>query len=539
MPHPSPMPTLDRRLLIGAALVLVAELLLIGTLFKHGIAFECRANWPKAACGGASSALIGVYGALTGLVLLAWLRPGPFRRLLAGAGQGRPGPGLAINLAGLGLAMVPALWLRDGGGAGLVAPTFGLWIAGMALLLAGGLIWLAPAARWRGFAAETGGAVLLVAPAGLVAVWLEQALRPIWQLDGVADVTFAAVARLTAALGYRVDADPAAKVIGAGDFHISVAPVCSGIEGIALVTVFVTLYLWLFRAELRFPRALILYPLGIATSAVLNVLRITLLLILGIEGHPALAVGGFHSHAGWIMFTLVALGIVGLARLVPWLHRAPAPAGPAAPAPLPPLRADPAAARILPFAAFMLTAVFIPAVTTQPGVLYPLRVAVVAAVLALFWPLIGRLLRGAPVAPRALAVGAAVGIGWVAIPVAPAAAPPYGDLAGAALLGWLALRAFGTVALVPLIEELFFRDYLEGRIRGVAPSALRAVVAAVVTAALFAALHDRWAEAFVAGLAFSWVMARSGRVTDAIVAHATANLVVMLAALVSGNLAII
>jgi len=47
-----------------------------------------------------------------------------------------------------------------------------------------------------------------------------------------------------------------------------------------------------------------------------------------------------------------------------------------------------------------------------------------------------------------------------------------------------------------------------------------------VVAALFAVLHGRWAEAFVASLALSYVMHRSGRVTDAILAHALANAVV-------------
>ena len=96
-------------------------------------------------------------------------------------------------------------------------------------------------------------------------------------------------------------ADPARKHIGSGDFMISVAPVCS--EGIALVTIFVSLYLRLFRAELRFPHALLPYPLGIAASACLNVVRIGALLVLEIEGQPDLAVEGFHSHAGGVMFT--------------------------------------------------------------------------------------------------------------------------------------------------------------------------------------------------------------------------------------------
>lgn len=249
---------------------------------------------------------------------------------------------------------------------------------------------------------------------------------------------------------------------------ISVAPVCSAIEGIALVTIFVSLYLWLFRAELRFPHALLLYPLGIAASACLNVVRIGALLILGIEGQPDLAVGGFHSHAGWVMFTAVALGIIAVARRVTWFNRAPAAA--VAPAPLPPLRRDPVAAHILPFAVFMLTAIVAPAISPNPAMFYPIRVILLAAALALVWPA----LRGIAwrISPLAWKVGAAIGVMWVASPVAPSdAAAPYGALTGGMVALWFLLCGVGTVVLVPLVEELFFRDYLESQLRGPGPDA--------------------------------------------------------------------
>lgn len=113
-------------------------------------------------------------------------------------------------------------------------------------------------------------------------------------------------------------------------------------------------------------------------------------------------------------------------------------------------------------------------------------------------------------------------------------------LTGGLLVLWFVFRGIGTVLLVPLVEELFFRDYLEGRLRGDgAPSVPRVVLAALISAALFAALHDRWAEAFVAGIVFSFVAWRSGRISDAIAAHAAANLVVFAVAVATGNLAII
>lgn len=525
--------------LVLAALLLVAELLVIGLTFKHGIAFRCLDNWPQAACGAASRSLAGLYCAIAAAGLFALLRPALFRDLLARAGHDvRP---LALNLAGFALAMLPVLFMRQGQGTAMLVPAFAAWTGGMALILAGLMGWLAPRALWGRFGRQAGASLAVVMAAGAAAPALAMKLQPVWQLDTIAGTTFSAVRWLVGALGYQVIADPVQKHIGADGFVISVAPVCSGIEGTALVTIFVTLYLWLFRAELRFPRALLLYPLGIAASAALNVVRIAALLILGIEGQPDLAVGGFHSHAGWVMFTAVALGIIAVARRVAWFNRAPAIA--AVPQqPLPPLRQDPVAARILPFAVFMLTAVVVPAISENPAMFYPLRVILLAGAVALVWPALRRI--AWRISPLAWAAGAAIGAMWVAIPVPSSEAPPpYGALAGGMVGLWFVFRGIGTVVLVPLVEELFFRDYLETRLRGAAvdaPAPLwRSAVAIAITAALFAALHDRWAEAFVAGVVFSLAARRNGRIADAIAAHAAANLIVFAVAVATGNLAII
>ena len=167
-----------------------------------------------------------------------------------------------------------------------------------------------PALRWEAFLRGDGPAFVGALAAGALAPSVAVLIRPVWSLGAVADATFSAVAGTLKALGYEVETIAAQKVIGVDGFYISVAPVCSGIEGMALVTIFVTLYIALFRRELRFPWALLLYPLGIAASAVFNVARIAILLVIGIEGNPELAVGGFHSHAGWLMLTLAAPGLV-------------------------------------------------------------------------------------------------------------------------------------------------------------------------------------------------------------------------------------
>ena len=523
-----------------AGLLIVAEFLIIGLTFKHGIDFDCQANWGIAACATASKSLAALYCVIAAVGLFSLLRPDLLRRLLAEAGRD-PRP-LILNAAGFALAMLPAVFMREGSGTAMLLPAFLLWMSGMGLILLGILGWLAPRDRWSAFLKQAGFPLLVVIAAGAIAPALAVRLQPIWQLDTIADLTFRAVTWLVDLMGYDVVADPVRKHIGADGFVISVAPVCSGVEGIALVTIFVTLYLWLFREELRFPRAFLLYPLGIMASACLNVVRIAVLLAIGMEGHPELAVGGFHSHAGWVMFTAVALGIIVIARRVPWLHKHAAGQQQAAARPVPPLRRDPVAARILPFAVFMLTAVIVPAISQNPSSFYPLRVLLLAATVAFVWPA----LRGIVwrVDPLAWLAGAAVGAMWVAIPVAPPeGAAPYGALSGGLLILWFLLRGIGTVLLVPLVEELFFRDYLESRLRGAAIDASaplwRNVMAILVTAGLFAALHDRWAEAFVAGVVFSLLVRRHGRIADAIAAHALANLIVFAVAVVTGNLAII
>lgn len=521
-------------LLLAAALIVI-EFLAIGLIFKHGIHFDCRENWGGTACGTASKSLASLYCMIAAIGLFAGLKPALFKTLFQHAGRcARP---LWLNFFGFIIALLPVLFLREGDGTAMLVPTFLCWIAGMGLILTGLLGWLAPWSEWKKFLRESGPVLFIVLIAAALAPALAVKIQPIWRIEAIADWTFHAVTQLVGLLGYEVFSNPALKHIGVDGFVIAVAPACSGVEGIALVSIFVSIYLWLFRDDLRFPRALLLYPIGIAASVILNVVRITVLLIIGIEGYPELAVGGFHSHAGWLMFILVALGIIALAHLTPWLRYRPANQSTGA---APPLRHDPITARILPFAVFMLTAVIVPVISQNPAMLYPLRVILLAGVIVLVWPALRQL--QIRVSASSWLAGGVVGLVWVLVPVASSdAPPPYGDLTGVWIMLWFLFRGIGTVLLVPLVEELFFRDYLESRIRGAglaAPAPVwRTLMAAVITAGLFAALHDRWIEAFFAGLVFSLVAQRNGRISDAISAHAIANLIVFIVAVMTGNLA--
>jgi exosortase/archaeosortase family protein len=103
-------------------------------------------------------------------------------------------------------------------------------------------------------------------------------------------------------------------MVGRGDFRVVIAPVCSGFEGIGLMTVLVGFWLVAFRRELRFPNALLLLPMGIAVAWTANVFRIVALIEIGSRWSKQLALGGFHSKAGWVFFCAAAFGLVLGAR---------------------------------------------------------------------------------------------------------------------------------------------------------------------------------------------------------------------------------
>ncbi len=530
---PSYLPRLP---LIGALSLFFVELLVIGVTFKHGIDFNCLSNWPSRACRGPSGIMVSIYCVCAALALFAFLFPAPFRDLFANAGQ-RRWP-LWLNIAGALIALVPVTFMTEGSGSATLVPALVCWSLGMSAILAGLLLYLAPLGHWLRFLAEEKWRLLPLIMGGIMAPALATALRRLWQFDSFVAVIFTTVSKTISMLGFDVEVYTETRVIGANGFYIDIAPACSGVEGIALVTIFVTLYLALFRSELRFPRALILYPVGILVSTALNVVRIVVLLVIGLNGNPDLAVGGFHSHAGWMMFTLVALGIIAVANTVSWVRKPSAHFRQSKTASsLPPFFQDKTVAMILPFAIFMFSALFAQAFSQTPGIIYPARVVLMGGVVCLFWSIYRSF--EWRLDPVAIGIGAIIGVAWVLIPVSdPETNPPYGDLAGGLLVFWFVARGIGTTLLVPIIEELFFRGYLEQLFKrsNTLPWALGAALA---TAVIFAALHGRWAEAFAASLAFSYVMHRSGRVTDAIISHGVANAIVFGVATVTGQLHII
>lgn len=289
------------------------------------------------------------------------------------------------------------------------------------------------------------------------------------------------------------------------------------------------------RKELNVKRAIAVIPLVAALSWILNALRIAVLLMIGEYISPELAVDGFHSYAGWISFTLLTGALVFAVDRIPWFQKG---GGRQTASGKLSIFEDPVSAQILPFAAFLFSSLMIGALFEVPAVGYPYRVLITLVVLLAFS-------RCVPVGmswrldPLAVIAGAVIAAMWLAGQWGESAALAdiVPGLTGTVLLVWIVARLFGTTILVPVIEELFFRGYLLNRLNF--GGRYGTAIALIASSALFAALHGNVVLALVAGLIFGALVLRSGRVWDAVVAHAVANGLIGLYALVMDNWAVI
>ncbi len=325
--------------------------------------------------------------------------------------------------------------------------------------------------------------------------------------------------------------DPAAMSIGTPAFHVEIAPECSGYEGIGLILAFSSAWLWFFRRQWRFPQALILVPAGVALIWISNAARIAGLILIGVAGAEKIALGGFHSQAGWIAFNLVAIGICWGAMRIPSLARQPE-SGVAA--------ANPTVPYLLPFVAILAAAMVSRAMTSDFEWFYGLRIASAAVALWLFrssyrdldW--------------RPSWIGAAAGVlvfaVWMALdPHAHSAQPAaLQHASGASRSLWITLRIVGAVITVPIAEELAFRGFL---LRRLASADFESVgwrtfcwAPFLISSIAFGLMHgERWMAGAIAGAVFALAQIRRGRIGDAVVAHSVANALVAAWVLFAGD----
>ena len=171
-------------------------------------------------------------------------------------------------------------------------------------------------------------------------------------------------------------------------------------------------------------------------------------------------------------------------------------------------------------------------------VAYTLKIVIVSA-LACCGRRAWRDLRPLPTAAGlglAVGLGLLVALGWVGLDGRYPAIPLLGRrsafdpsvLPAAGRYGFLAVRLFGLVALVPLIEELFWRSFAIRWVIDVdfarVPVGRVTPTAALLTALGFGLAHPEWLPAFITALAWAWLLRRTRSVLACVVSHSAANL---------------
>lgn len=206
---------------------------------------------------------------------------------------------------------------------------------------------------------------------------------------------------------------------------------------------------------------------------------------------------------------------------------------------------------IAPFAAFIAVMAVEHTLLPNSQVLYPVRFAIVLAAILIFSRPYLRWNFKAPLA--SIAIGVAVCAIWVAPdrlfhyrhfwlfenPITGAAASSIApDLKASAW--FLAFRIIGSMALVPIAEELFWRGWLMRWLIDTnfekVPLGKYAPGAFWIVALLFASEHGPyWEVGLIAGIVYNWWLIRTRSLADCILAHGVTNGLLALWVLTTGE----
>ena len=274
-----------------------------------------------------------------------------------------------------------------------------------------------------------------------------------------------------------------------------------------------------------FSAALLLVPAGVVMIYLLNAVRIAALVLIGSAGARDIAVGGFHSQAGWIAFNVVALGFSVAARRMPYFTLHPPRAEASARS-----TDNPTAAYLVPFLVILGAGMFAGALSGKFEWMYPLRFFAAAGALWVFrtryrrwiggwvgWDqrsdwLFSHLDRNGPpdgcscsdgYARPLSASSAATRITWISFPNS------GGDRYRSDRRGTRFSRIPSATSDLADFESVPFKHFTWFALSS------RPCCSALCTA--------RWPAGILAGLLYSFAMIRRGRIGEAVAAHATTN----------------
>jgi exosortase E/protease (VPEID-CTERM system) len=425
-----------------------------------------------------------------------------------------------------------------------------IWAASLLIVILSLVAALFPPHQWLLLARNLRVAWIYAALATLVAMTGRSVVRLAWDLPQswlgsfgtyLQHGTFLGVTALLRIFYPHLAAFPMTNVVGTTKFAVEIEGGCSGIEGVMLMLTLTVAWLIFMRSELRLRRAVWLVPICVAAVWLLNLVRIAALIAIGDAGHPNLAIHGFHTEAGWIFFNAIAIAFLLTAQHLAWLRK------------------DTDATRdltgsnelghsaeviyLLPFLSIIAASLVSQLFSNGFEWLYPLRFVTALLVLWYFRAEYRRFnWRFGWIGPLAGVLVFALWL-WLSKPWDAGIDTLAQHLTALPLwqrLTWLAVRCTALVTTVPIAEELAFRGYLARRVMASdfveVPFAQLSPIAILVSAVPFGLLSGRmWIPGILAGLIFAFVAKLRGRLGEAVAAHMTVNLLLVIWGIVTDN----
>lgn len=395
-----------------------------------------------------------------------------------------------------------------------------LLLASMTATVLSTLLLFAPASYWWSFVKTEWMAIALALLFTIGIYYITGIFQNTWD-DFLSVPTIVAAKSLLELFYGPVYADPVTKELGLGHFIVLISSTCSGYEGMGMIVAFLTWYSLTFRQELRYPQALLLFPIAVFAMWIFNCIRIAALIAIGYSISPDIAMQGFHSNAGWIYFLCISIGLIICARRIRFFSGRSAD---------PILQIDAQNVMLVPELVLLTATLLSAAFSAQFEWLYPVRVVATGLVLAYFWKVFQLQRLSLHFTP--ILIGILVFIAWILfVPVSHERSRQFAEHLGSVpatmAFAWIAIRALGTVLIVPLAEELAFRGYLLNLLSKKAGTNDQSIAFAwmpmLLSSLLFGALHSQWLAGTLAGIAFAYARYQRGRLWDAIVAHAVTN----------------
>jgi len=122
----------------------------------------------------------------------------------------------------------------------------------------------------------------------------------------VGKIVYSLLKMFDSSAGIVLGTEMQGPVLSLGNFSVAVGSPCSGLESLSM---FIALFLMLVVYEqknLDPKKAGIVFLVGLLGTYLLNVIRLSLLMVIGTR-YPAFAAGQFHSQAGWVLFSIFIL----------------------------------------------------------------------------------------------------------------------------------------------------------------------------------------------------------------------------------------